>query len=388
MKSGSRWLWIAVVACVGWYLCLHGILDKSLFTHDPWDSYTLQAQAWWHGRATLDHDYSHLELAKYRDAIYVSFPPVPSIVMFALLPIFGLETPNALLVTLYAIAAFALVFSESRRRGAGQRGAALWACALILGSSVLPISLCGGVWFQAQVLNFLLLVACIVLLSRRTKAGIFWGLVCFALALGCRPHDVFFAPLVFFLAFPDVARLRWRETAGMLWLPILILVGYAAYNFVRFDHPLEFGHTYLPEFLEDPLGQFHWRHAGENFRQLMRWPTWSAQEGVVFPRFNGFAFYLANPVFISLALAFARNRRRLNRVEVYFLGGALVQFVFLLCHRTNGGWHFGTRYMVDMLPFVWLVILGRHPRPKIIDYALTAFGMALNAYGAYFIYRT
>lgn len=89
------------------YLLLHDLAGGTLFVHEPLDSYTLQALAWRKGEVCLTNgqDYPWLELAIYNGKYYVSFPPLPSVLMLPLTFVFGEDTPNTLMVAIYAIAA-------------------------------------------------------------------------------------------------------------------------------------------------------------------------------------------------------------------------------------------------------------------------------------------
>ena len=61
----------------------------------------------------------------------------------------------------------------------------------------------------------------------------------------------------------------------------------------------------------------------------------------------------------------------------------VLNLLFLLMHRTLGGWQFGARYTVDMLAFVLLAILpSLKDRPKPWELWLGAFAILFNLYGA------
>jgi hypothetical protein len=56
-----------------------------------------------------------------------------------------------------------------------------------------------------------------------------------------------------------------------------------------------------------------------------------------------------------------------------------------------GGWQFGTRYLVDMLPFSLLIISDRVPgntlrRHAALPAVLAALGIAINVWGAVWYY--
>jgi len=393
-----RYFFLILAMCLAIYIGFYALLKITAFSHDPHDSYTLQAMNWWKGKANLDHDYSYLELAKYKDKIYVSFPPVPSVVEFALVPFFGENTPNNLVTSIYVILSFALIVFLALKVDCGPIGAASWGGLFVIGSSLFPISMFGGIWYTAQALCFCLLTCCVSLLYRPTPRRYFYALICFALAIGCRPQTLFFAPALLcftpesfkqsFKESPKGSFKRSLEILKYFGIPIFLCILYGLYNYIRFDSPFEFGHNYLREFQEAPLGQFNWRYMTENLGRLFRLPSYSVHTGFEFPRFDGFAFYIANPVFISLFVRLFKYRKNLDLTAWLLLLGCGVQLIFLLFHKTMGGWHFGNRYLVDMLPFIWLLILRLGPSTQVLDMALSVFGVALNCYGTYYIYLT
>ena len=89
---------LLILMAIG-YLLIHDLAGGTLFSHDPHDSYTLQAQAWLDGKAYLETgaDYTWLELAIYNGQYFVSFPPVPSVVMLPFVLLFGGDTPLSLI---------------------------------------------------------------------------------------------------------------------------------------------------------------------------------------------------------------------------------------------------------------------------------------------------
>lgn len=92
------------------YVLIHDLLGGTLLAHCPWDSYTLQAQAWLDGRTDLGQDISYLELAIYNGKYYVSFPPFPSAVMLPFVLIFGTDTPNNLIIMIITLLIAAAAF--------------------------------------------------------------------------------------------------------------------------------------------------------------------------------------------------------------------------------------------------------------------------------------
>jgi Gpi18-like mannosyltransferase len=379
-----RPLGVISVLCVFLYVGVYFYLHTQPLSHDYHDSYTLQAMQWWKWKISLDQDYSYLELAKYKDKIFVSFPPLPSVIEFFLIPFFGRATPNNLMSSLYAILSFTFIVAMALRAGCTPVGAATWGGLLVIGTSLFPLSMFGGVWYAAQTLCFFLLTLCVLLLYQQTRKAYFYALICFALAIGCRPQTVFFLPAICAFAPFRFGKSDFLKYAAA---PLAICALYAVYNYLRFDSVVEFGHNYLPEFQQAPDGQFSWHYLGENLERLFRLPTYSPSEGLQFQKFDGFAFYLANPVFIALGIRLVRQRSKIDFRSALLLLGCGLQLIFLLVHRGMGGWHFGSRYMVDMLPFVWLLILRLDSLARVGDFCLCAFALILNLYGVGYIYQ-
>ena len=100
----------ALVALICWIIMLH-VIGNTFSSHSHYDEHTRQALAWREGKITLDHNIEYLEIAKYKEKYYVSFPPAPTFMEFPLTFFFGLRTPNTL--TLLIFTWVGLLFSLS-----------------------------------------------------------------------------------------------------------------------------------------------------------------------------------------------------------------------------------------------------------------------------------
>ncbi|MDR2514419.1 MAG: DUF3007 family protein [Christensenellaceae bacterium] len=290
-----------------YYLLLHDLLGGSLLAHSTHDSYTLQALCWQDGRLDIPSGevYTWLELAIYNDKYYLSFPPLPSLFLLPWVAIFDAETPSNLIVALYAVASLGVLYACLRVIGLEENRAAIWAVPLLLGSSLAWVSSSGAVWFQAQTLNtLLLLIAILCLLKGRQRPAFFW----LALAVGCRPVSIVYFPAfiaLFWAKDPPSRAGSWRFCRGLFFSLIpAALVGlfYMALNLARFSNPLEFGHSYLPEFTRNP--RFSPAYLAHNLSILLFRPLLlGGGLRVNLNPFEGFAFYLANPVFCCSSFA-------------------------------------------------------------------------------------
>ncbi len=382
---------LALLAVMGMgYFLLSDLMGGTLFQHQQWDSYTLQAYNWLRGRTYIpDGDmYDWLELAIYEGRYYVSFPPLPSVVMLPFAALFGLATPNNAIVGFYGLIAAALAYEVMLTAGRSPRTSAFWALVCVWGSNMMWMTTNGGVWFQAQALNMVMCLAAVLAAMKGRKA---LSTTFLALAVGCRPWSAVYLP-VFAVCFAWDEReerggfcrsflAQWRCLVG----PVLIGVCYMAYNYVRFHNVLEFGHNYLPEFQRAEHGQFYIGYLWPNLKRLLFEPVRFRDGLLDVPLFQGFMFYIANPLFIIWAIHFIRLavRKDLALEDILLAAGMGTELLLTCMHRTLGAWQFGARYTCDLLPFAYMFLAKRGPK-RVADWELLIGGLAIvfNVYGA------
>ena len=392
VKPVRRFEWelpvMLLIMLIG-YVLIHDLIGGTLFSHSGWDSYTLQALAWRSGSLYLEENYPWLELAVYNGHYFVSFPPLPSVVMLPLTYIFGENTPNNFVMVVYALLTATLAYRALRGVKTQPAYAAFFACFYVWGSNMLWMSTNGGVWFQAQSLNLLLLTGAL-LAAQRNKRIAAYALT--ALAVGCRPFSaVAFLPLAVWFYTLDkkqyggsFIKTACRQLTALI-IPACIAAAYMWYNYARFGSILEFGHNYLPEFTESELGQFNLRYIPENLYNIFLRPIKLAEGAALeYPVFDGFMFYVANPLFlmmfIRVIIDIAKKRMEINRIILLV---SIALGILLLCaHKTFGGWQFGARYTVDVLPMALGIMLLSGGGIKKWEFPIMIFAIMLNAYGA------
>lgn len=190
----------------------------------------------------------------------------------------------------------------------------------------------------------------------------------------------------------------WKKLLPPLLPAVLAAACMMGYNLARFGNPLEFGRSYLPEFVRSPEGQFSLTYLLQNLTNLLRPITLDGDLQLHFAIFNGFFFLAANPLFLlcllrGISVTVRRDARNPalplpTRGWVLALGSGIT--VLLLClHRTLGGWQFGTRYLIDLFPWVILWFLAR-PRwqPRTGAWTLCGTAVLFNLYGALYMLQT
>lgn len=368
-------------------------------TVNDYRSYSLQACAWLQGRLDLGQDYPWLELAIYEGKYYVSFPPFPSYVLLPFAAVFGEHTPDhwialavMLLGCVYAVRLCRLIAGDR----AGTLALVLF---LYIGNGYLFIGIQGWVWFLAQGMCFTL---SLMALAHAVKGQGGISLACWACAVGCRPVVIVYLPLII-----HILCKTWRERSGVrpwtlvkkrwYWaaVPSALALSYMALNMLRFGNPLEFGHNYLPEFVRAQEGQFSLSYVAGNVQELLRLPPLDERTGKLgYFCIGCMAFWLIAPIFILFFTAWVYALVRKRR-EHAFLLAALPVMMFLhagiLCmHRTLGGWQFGNRYLLDMLPYLFYGLLCFAPfntRYVRLHAPLMALGAAINLIGTVAVYN-
>lgn len=304
-----------ILVCLAvWFVLYHSLAGGTLLAHNVYDSYALQAKNWLNGSVSIagGERYTWLELATYHGKYYLSFPPVPAVLQLPWVMALGENTPSNLITAIYALFAAAGVYFVLAKSGKSPQTCACWTLLATLGSNFTVITASGGVWLQAQILNLCFAVWGLYFYLADQKCAAFALL---ALAVGCRPFSVVLAAILFLPEIRACAKSGKRgQLLKMAALPLLIAALLCGYNYVRFGNPLEFGHNYLPEFLNSPKGQFSLSYLPTNLLRLLRPVTLSPNLQLQFPLFDGFLFFLANPIFAVWFVLIAKCavRRRMG----------------------------------------------------------------------------
>lgn len=365
---------------------------------NPYNSYVLQACSWLEGRLDLGRDYPWLELAIYEGKYFVSFPPFPSFVMLPFAAIWGTQVPEGWIALAGTLVGVWYAVKLYRIAGGNMRHAVFWVTFLYGGTGYLFIGMNAYVWFVAQTLCFTLSIL-FIYCALRGRGG--WSLTFWACAVGCRPMVVLYFPLLAWVLWK-----KWQEQhpdqhiGHMIWKrwywaigPCVLAAAYMALNVLRFGNPLEFGHNYLPEFTRAEHGQFSTVYFWDNVQKLLRLPGFEAGK-VSFPPADGVAFWLVNPLMVLCIAAYfweTWKKRFTPSPARVMLPLMTVGYVCVLClHRTLGGWQFGDRYLLDVMPFLFYGLVLWMPKGERfvqLSAPLLLFAIALHVAGTVMIYQ-
>lgn len=389
---------ITLCLCIAAVLFIvYSFTGQWFWKYQPYNSYILQAKSWLGGSLDLGQNYKHLELAIFNGKYYVSFPPFPSYLMFPFV-LFGWDTCDGVIAFASSIACAVYAFKILRHFNIEEKSAILFALFLTIGSNWLMTAQNAWVWFIAQNLSFTLCLMAIYY-ALKNKAAL--SLAFWACAVGCRPLQALYLPLLLYIIFrahkqtsPDDSLLDILKKRYLALIPMLVIaISYMLLNFARFGSITEFGHNYLPEFTEAKYGQFSLHYIGENIKSIFALPK--IANGIAqYPAFNGMCMFLISPIFISYIIyvirSFIRDEKHDVKITLLVILISTVEILAITAHKTMGGSHFGNRYTNDILPLVFIglaTVLPKENSWKHFNYPLFLMGFTLNIIGTatYFI---
>jgi hypothetical protein len=344
---------------------------------------------------------------------YVSFPPVPSLIMLPGVLVSGRGAGDV--IPTLVVAALILPLSLLVLRRLAEAGLSartpredLWLVAMLAFGTVLFFSsVQGKVWYTAHVVGvaLALVYAWASIEARRPViAGVALGLAALT-----RTSMAFMFPLFVLEAWRMASRGGAEGSSGTgaeraadpaaarrrLVRPLLEfaapIAAFAAvgmlYNHARFGSPLEFGHTYLALGNQQPVyqqtlieqwGLAHYHYLSRNLAvALTGLPDVMAHAPWIQINGHGLALWFTTPAL--LLLLWPRQRIPLHRALL--LTAALVALPSLL--YMNSGWfQFGYRFSLDYMVFlVMLLAIGGRPLTRGAKGLIIA-GIVINAFGA------
>ena len=354
--------------------------NESIHQHFAW-----LAESFWRGRLDIIPERLSagiIDAALTAGRFYWPLGPLPAILMMPLVPFLGGDAqPIAQIMFSAAIAWLAFVLA---RRTGFSRDDAVWLGFLFcFGSAAIGAISMNGPWYVGETVAMLcLLPALIEQRSRNRPAviGLFAGL-----ALMSRVTAGLGA--IFFGLVELLRPGSWRNKAvriARLAAPVAaaaLLLG--LYNYLRFGDPRTTGYDvnllapWSPEAVDRAkFGLFSAAYFSRNlFYYFLALPE--SYRGLPLVSPYGVSFFLLSPAF----LLSVRARRRYPEFVAAAAASALVLAV-LLFYFTTGFWQFGPRYLLDILPYWYLLLLlGIGPRPLSRRFkALIAASAGLNAF--------
>jgi hypothetical protein len=314
---------------------------------------------------------------------YMSFPPVPALLMVPSALIGGRggnDVIPTLLVAALILPLMLLVLRRLRDAKLSVRTERedLWLVALLAFGTVLFFSsVQGKVWYTAQVCGVALALT-YTWASIEAKHPVAAGLALAAAAL-TRTAMAFMLPLFLFELW-RARRAEWKPVALRFAIPVVVFaIAGMIYNALRFHSPFEFGHTFLDvrqqlQIEQYGLASYHYlgRNLAVAFTLLPELPghaPWVQISG------HGLAIWVTTPAL--LYAVWPHHRPPIHRALWITIACVAAPSLFYM----NSGWvQFGYRFSLDYMAFliVLIAIGGRRLSKPLIGVCI-----AINLFGAF-----
>jgi len=382
------------------------VMGDRLKTHSRDNHYVYLADSLLHGRLTIEGKPPHNnDWARYDGKWFVSFPPLPAVLMMPGVAIQGLDFNDRLFTLFFAAAGPALLYALLQLLAArGRLGRKPWELGLLAalygaGTVYFFCAVQGSVWYTAHMVGSVVLLAFLISsvdARHPILAGLFLGL-----AFACRPTLVLALPFFVHEALrqgaDDAAPGLWRWLAGALrglgakrivkivvlfGLPLAaVLCALLAMNTAHFGDPFDFGHNHLvvrQTARIEKWGLFHTHYLAHNLGIVLTSLPWISSEApFVKVSLHGLALWFTTP-----ALLWILWPKKATREYLWIAATAALVALPSLLYQNSGWVQFGYRFSLDFAPLLLLLLALGGRRFGRLFVAAVVFGVAVNLFGA------
>ena len=342
---------------------IYANVDLNLFAYNRQFGHALHAFTWLQGQLNLSRNYPALEIALYNDMYWISFPPMPAIIMLPIVMLVDYYhlVPHHLVAFIVYLIVVMYAYKIAGTQLKSRKLAIFFALFLCVGTNYLHVALWGAVWHLGQNMAFMFMLMAVYYAITPKKEHSILSLFFLCCAMGCRPLQVIYTPLILYLLYrrEGVKLSAFILKLPLYGLPALVMGSFFLWlNYARFGNILEFGHNHLPASVAMVGGQFSRLHMANHLRiMFFRLPTQLPLLSPLVSRSQAFAFWLASPLVISYGAYLAHAIRHGTRYDREFILVYLVVIPVLLgvhllalsMHKDTGGRQYGYRYTIDIL---------------------------------------
>lgn len=115
---------------------------------------------------------------------------------------------------------------------------------------------------------------------------------------------------------------------------------------------------------------------------------------LIYDTYDCMAVWLINPIIVSFMVtwlyALTRKRKACGLNLIIVPATICVHLMIVCCHKTMGGYQFGNRYIVDMLPYVFYGLITYKQgvgKAEWLNNPLFALGFSINLIGTVSTYN-
>jgi hypothetical protein len=353
------------------------------------------ADAFLHGRTWLEQRPGLNDVILVDGRSYVPFAPFPAIALMPLVAVLGpvgADEVESGVNAILAASGVGMCWWLLGRIGVASLVDRAWLVVLYgFSTQILWVTARGGVWHTGHLIASLLTFAALIEVWGRRRA-LLVGLLAGAAFLTRAPL-AFAVPSYALLlvpgdGLPHPRELPWRR---WIWLGLGVtpaVIGFFAYNQVRFGTPFESGYALatLPPFLEAQRAQglFSLVHVPMNLDYfLVHLPRPIAEFPYFRPDGLGMSVLLTSPGLLFALRADWRQPR------AWWLAAAVILVLIPTLLYYGGGWlQYGYRYFLDSVPFVMALCGMAAVHRGGVSWAwraAIAFGCVVMAFAVYYV---
>ncbi|MBI2597287.1 hypothetical protein HYW41_03970 [Candidatus Daviesbacteria bacterium] len=348
------------------------------------------------------------DLITFNSRIYVYWGPAPVLVIIPFIIFFGREVSDALYTSFIAsfnplILYFLLQQLEKITLIKTSNFQKFILCIFFaFGTVHFYLSIFGTVWFTSQVISIFYLLLSLLSITRYSDSKNFITLLIatmlFGLAVNGRSALIFYTPLFLsLLIIPYLINKHFCQLAKhiilVMFIGIIFLTVNAFYNYLRFGSFFENGyrfHRFAAHLANDQkrYGFFNLSYVPKNFYYMFtNFPKLVDK----FPFFlfdkEGNSVLFTSPlVLISIFIVKRKHwqNNKLKLINSSILIGMLLTIVLLLYFWGTGWVQFGYRYLLDIIPFL-IILLAEviSEVPIILTIILLTISILINILGTF-----
>jgi hypothetical protein len=413
-NKNNTYVLIVCAICLSFYLGVFTVNHYSPNLDPQLNYFRYLADAFNHGRLNLENTPSKEDLVEFNHQFYAYWPPVPALVYMPLVALFGMQLPDALINTLFAVFNILLVMKitvvVNKRFNCLLKihHIALLGLFWGLGTVQFYMARSGAVWQVSQIMaqTFLLLAIYTFISITAMHKRLFFAGFFFACAVYTRNHFLLAFPFFIGYELASNSNFKWRtiiKTYGLFIVPFFVFsLLNAYYNYARFGDCFENGLQYhlMSDYFKNVFiqhGYFSLEYFSHNFyTEVLHWPSLKMQFPFIEREPEGFGFIWGSPIYLllipALILFFKNKLSAPNRTLI----SACLISVFLMStvifSIMGTGWvQFCARYTLDFQFFLVLIILLLWPQlsklkwTKPIAILLILGSIGIQYLGAYYL---
>jgi len=390
----------ALALTVVFYILFAVTFGNRLVKRSEDNHFVYLADSFLHKQLNLTRSPPHgNDWVRYNDKWYVSFPPLPAILMMPGVKIWGYNFNDRLFTFFFTplpilFLFLSLEYLRRQRRVSTTRRENLGLSALFgMGTVYYFVAVQGTVWFTAQVVGAAFL-SMYIYFSWDGRRPLLAGLM-IALAFLSRTPMLFAFPLFVIEVMKDrekpariygwaAALFEWKHLRKLLLFavfPAAIVIFAMVINNMRFDSPFEFGHRHLNVLWTSKFskwGLFNYHFLARNLACMFTLLPWLSRVPPYITISNhGLALWVTTPVLLYLLWPRVKGGLHTTLWITVLCVAALSLFY------QNTGWvQFGYRFSVDYMLFLVILLAVGGRRLTRLFWALVVAGILVNTFGA------